>query len=118
MEPWGDRRQELVLIGEKMDPKALTARFDACLLTDVEMKKWERIMRTRKGPDVIQEKLDDAFEGESVAFVPVVTSTDDCNTDGFQDWAVPESADDEHDHDHGHDHSHDHAARLNGKHKP
>jgi G3E family GTPase len=36
-EPWGDRRQELVLIGLDIDQPALTARFDACLLTDAEM---------------------------------------------------------------------------------
>jgi G3E family GTPase len=34
---WGDRRQELVLIGQDMDEVALRARLDACLLTDAEM---------------------------------------------------------------------------------
>jgi G3E family GTPase len=37
-EPWGDRRQELVLIGIRMDEAALRAGFDRCLLTDDEMK--------------------------------------------------------------------------------
>ena len=36
-EPWGDRRQELVVIGMHVDRAALVARFDACLLTDDEM---------------------------------------------------------------------------------
>jgi len=36
-DPWGDRRQELVLIGMGMDQAALTASFDECLLTDEEM---------------------------------------------------------------------------------
>jgi G3E family GTPase len=35
--PWGDRQQELVLIGINMDEVALIARFDACLVTDAEM---------------------------------------------------------------------------------
>ena len=35
-EPFGDRRQELVLIGQDMDQAALVAAFDACLLTDAE----------------------------------------------------------------------------------
>ncbi|MFN4275429.1 MAG: zinc metallochaperone GTPase ZigA [Ferrovibrio sp.] len=35
--PYGDRRQEIVLIGAGMDRVALTAGFDACLLTDAEM---------------------------------------------------------------------------------
>lgn len=34
---WGDRRQELVLIGIGMDEAALRARLDACLLTAPEM---------------------------------------------------------------------------------
>ncbi len=36
--PYGDRRQEIVLIGTDLDQEELTARFDACLLTDAEMK--------------------------------------------------------------------------------
>jgi G3E family GTPase len=35
--PWGDRRQELVLIGQRMDKDALCAQLDACLLNDEEM---------------------------------------------------------------------------------
>lgn len=35
--PYGDRQQELVMIGMHMDKVALSARFDACLLTDAEI---------------------------------------------------------------------------------
>ncbi|WP_213066228.1 zinc metallochaperone GTPase ZigA [Acinetobacter haemolyticus] len=42
----GDARQEIVLIGMDMDQAALTAQFDACLLTEDEMalgaKEWEQ----------------------------------------------------------------------------
>lgn len=37
--PYGDRRQEIVLIGKGMDQAALTAMFDAALLTPAE---WQR----------------------------------------------------------------------------
>jgi G3E family GTPase len=37
-EPWGDRRQEIVLIGVGMDEEATRAAFDACVLTEAEMK--------------------------------------------------------------------------------
>lgn len=36
-EPFGDRQQEIVLIGMSMDKNALVAAFDQCLLTDKEM---------------------------------------------------------------------------------
>jgi G3E family GTPase len=36
-EPWGDRRQELVIIGQDMDREELTVMLDACLLTEEEM---------------------------------------------------------------------------------
>ncbi|MBM3846784.1 MAG: cobalamin biosynthesis protein CobW, partial [Verrucomicrobia bacterium] len=35
--PWGDRRQEIVVIGIAMDEDEVRAGFDACLLTDDEM---------------------------------------------------------------------------------
>ncbi|MBL8736373.1 MAG: GTP-binding protein, partial [Planctomycetes bacterium] len=37
-EPYGDRRQELVVIGRDLDQAALRARLDACLLTDAEYR--------------------------------------------------------------------------------
>ncbi len=40
--PYGDRRQEIVLIGSGMDQKALTAMLDSALLTSAEMQKGER----------------------------------------------------------------------------
>jgi G3E family GTPase len=36
-EPWGDRRNELVIIGIDVDAPELTRRLDHCLLTDAEM---------------------------------------------------------------------------------
>ncbi len=36
--PWGDRRQEIVIIGQNLDQAVLTARLDECFLTTAEMK--------------------------------------------------------------------------------
>lgn len=41
-EPHGDRRQELVLIGQNMDEADLRARLDACLLTNEELTLYPR----------------------------------------------------------------------------
>jgi len=47
VEPFGDRRQEIVFIGIGMDEAALRARLNACLLTAAEMragmKAWARL---------------------------------------------------------------------------
>ncbi|SKA86681.1 GTPase, G3E family [Prosthecobacter debontii] len=46
-EPYGDRRQEIVIIGRQMDQATLRAQFDACLLTDEEFSKgpnaWQKM---------------------------------------------------------------------------
>ncbi|KAH8670542.1 P-loop containing nucleoside triphosphate hydrolase protein [Ilyonectria robusta] len=81
---WGDRRQELVFIGERLDNQALEAMLDECLLTDSEYTKWEKTMRNAKlGESEKRDVLEDLFE------------------DGFPDWP----RDDEEDHE-GHDHTH------------
>ncbi len=47
---YGDRRQELVLIGMEMDETALRARLDACLLNDAEMQLGSSAWRTFSDP--------------------------------------------------------------------
>lgn len=66
---WGDRRQELVFIGEGLDVDAVTGLLDGCLLDDGDMQRWEGVMgdnklsRQEKG-----EKLSEMWE------------------DGWEDW--------------------------------
>ena len=48
--PYGDRRQELVLIGMEMDEAGLRTAFDRCLLTDAEMALGPDVWRTFADP--------------------------------------------------------------------
>ncbi len=52
-EPYGDRRQEIVIIGMNMDREGLTKMLDSCLLTNEEMQQ---------GPDVWA-SYPDPFDG-------------------------------------------------------
>ena len=78
---WGDRRQEVVFIGENLDIAALEHLLDECLLTNDEFKDWEEVMRDQSMNDEQKaDKLAEMFE------------------DGFPAWP----ADDDHEgHDHG-----------------
>lgn len=40
-EPYGDRRQEIVIIGQNLEKESIIKMFDSCLLTDFEMEEGE-----------------------------------------------------------------------------
>jgi G3E family GTPase len=69
---WGDRRQEMVFIGENLDVDGLTKKLDACLITRSEMKNWEKVMQDDEldaegKEEALQEMWDDSFFAEWVA---------------------------------------------------
>ncbi|KAF2851962.1 cobW-domain-containing protein [Plenodomus tracheiphilus IPT5] len=86
---WGDRRQEMVFIGERLDIEGLTKKLDACLLSRAEMKKWEKVMNDKNlDGEQTEEKLAEMWD------------------DGY--WAEWPRVEDESEHDHGHSHLHRH----------
>ena len=61
-EPFGDRRQEIVVIGREVDEAELRRRFDACLLDDAELALG--VEGWREFPDELMPWLPDEEEGE------------------------------------------------------
>lgn len=110
---YGDRRQELVFIGEKLNISAIEAVLDECLLNDDEWSQWQAIMANGDGPNA-GDKASRTAKDEELA---------ELFDDGFPDWEELEEEGKEMEHDHGglgrvdsHDHSHSHA-NANGKSK-
>jgi G3E family GTPase len=62
---WGDRRQELVFIGEALDVEGLTRALDGCLLSRKEMEIWEGVMRDgEEKEEMLAEVWDDGYWAE------------------------------------------------------
>ncbi|MGP9802098.1 zinc metallochaperone GTPase ZigA [Rheinheimera sp. NSM] len=55
-EPYGDRRQELVFIGQQLDKAAMLAQLEACLLTEAELEPGEQQWQQLPSP-FAQEQL-------------------------------------------------------------
>lgn len=119
---WGDRRQEMVFIGEQLDSVALTKALDDCLLTDEEMVQWEQVMRDNEldkkatkmlnrarakleeGSQLSKKKIEKLEDRMAEARFYIAEAKEEklqdlWNDDKWAEWFV----DDSHDHDHDHD---------------
>ena len=84
-EPYGDRQQELVIIGQTLDKEAITNALNECLVSEEEMvlgqEAWDSICLDNGDP--FQEAWDEAI-------------------------ALAQKESHDHSHEHEHDHHHDH----------
>lgn len=64
--PWGDRRQEIVMIGQQMQSGGrdrLQEALSSCLLDDQEWQEWQRVMQHRRWNDERKKReLEQIFE--------------------------------------------------------
>ena len=63
--PWGDRRQELVLIGIDMDEASLRAQLDRCLLSDEELAEGPEAWARYTDPFPSWEPSDDELDASA-----------------------------------------------------
>jgi G3E family GTPase len=65
-EPYGDRQQEVVIIGQRYDKESVTSALNDCLLTDQEMElgqeAWYTQLCLEDGGDPFQDTWDSAIE--------------------------------------------------------
>ncbi|PNS17431.1 COBW domain-containing protein 1 [Sphaceloma murrayae] len=80
---WGDRRQEVVFIGEELDIPGVEEALDECLLDAGEWETWQRIMRGEASQEDKLAKLAEVFD------------------DGFPDWPEGEGEQGHEEHGHG-----------------
>eukprot|EP00797_Seminavis_robusta_P036280 Sro91_g047870.2 (979) ;mRNA; f:106766-109702 len=90
-EPYGDRQQELVIIGQSLDQESITVALNACLLSDDEMEQGQEAWNQMcvDAGDPFQDDWDAAIAAA-------------------QSEAHDHSSDHEHSHEHAHEHAHAH----------
>jgi len=119
--PWGDRRQEIVFIGEGINTELITSLLNECLLNDEEMAKWEGVMRDEtlsreEKADKLGRMWEDgwepwpAFEIEGEDESAACELPEKTNGENRPKHRISEHLGHSHGHNHSHGHGHHHAS--------
>ncbi|GKZ26193.1 hypothetical protein AbraCBS73388_002148 [Aspergillus brasiliensis] len=114
---WGDRRQEIVFIGEGIDTTAIKKLLDECLLDKKEMKKWEKVMRTKgvkraEKQEVMAGIWEDGWEDWPDLEDDDIKDEEEVKTNGKRKASELLNG---HNHGHAHGHSHAHGQGHKGR---
>ncbi|WWC72089.1 uncharacterized protein I206_106049 [Kwoniella pini CBS 10737] len=83
MGEWGDRRQELVFIGQELDRNLIQKTMDETLLTDDEWAQWQKIMKSKRlGAEKKAEKLFNTFDDGWEAWSETLGEVEEDDTKG------------------------------------
>lgn len=74
--PWGDRRTELVVIGQRLNHEAMREALEACVMTPDEMQEYTQLFLESQPLDIIDEsKVDDAELREKIRKYKIEVAT-------------------------------------------
>ncbi|PYI07414.1 CobW domain protein, partial [Aspergillus sclerotiicarbonarius CBS 121057] len=108
---WGDRRQEIVFIGEGIDTVAITRLLDECLLDDGEMGQWEDIMRKKEVARVEKQEMMAEVWEDGWEDWPSLEKDEIEGMEGVEEGGKRKASEYLHGHNHNHHHGHAHAQK-------